>query len=229
MINSCMNYNKHYAILIERAKTRVLEEYTEKHHIIPRCLGGTNKKTNLVKLTPEEHYVAHQLLVKMYPKEHKLVYAANMMTVASSTTTRNNKIYGWLKKKHSSICKQRLGSKNPSYGRKWYYDPVTGKNGKFDHNIPINWIAGRSARATVCRYCKTCNIYVDTVFAKAYRSVLCKEHRYLNNQNRTNRIWHTPAGSFSTPAEAAIKNNCTRKTIYNRTASKKFNDYFITA
>lgn len=29
--------------------------YYEKHHILPRCLGGKNYNSNLVLLTPKEH------------------------------------------------------------------------------------------------------------------------------------------------------------------------------
>ena len=57
--------------------------------------GQQDDKSNLVELTPEEHYVAHQLLVKMYPDIDNLVYAANKMTVTSKNTKRNNKRYGW--------------------------------------------------------------------------------------------------------------------------------------
>ena len=75
MLGHKMDYTKHYNLLIERAKNRLLECYTERHHIVPRCMGGSDDLDNLVDLTPEEHYVAHQLLVKMHPGEHKLVYA----------------------------------------------------------------------------------------------------------------------------------------------------------
>jgi hypothetical protein len=39
----------------------------ERHHIIPKCCGGTNCRSNLVFLTPTEHYIAHRLLVNIYP------------------------------------------------------------------------------------------------------------------------------------------------------------------
>jgi hypothetical protein len=41
-------YTKVYFNIIERAKNRLLETYTETHHIIPKCLGGSDKKENLV-------------------------------------------------------------------------------------------------------------------------------------------------------------------------------------
>ena len=102
-----MNYQKHYDLLIERAKTRILEGYTERHHIIPKCMGGSNKKDNLVKLTPEEHYVAHQLLVKMHPNHSGLVYAAIAMSMSNNRMIeyRNNKLYGWIRKRAAEIPK----------------------------------------------------------------------------------------------------------------------------
>jgi len=101
-----MNYQKHYDTLINRAKNRLLEGYSERHHIVPRCMGGTDEQDNLVTLTAEEHYVAHQLLVKMYPGNGKLVHAAQMMTVSSSGQIRNNKLYGWLRLKTSASIKE---------------------------------------------------------------------------------------------------------------------------
>lgn len=94
-----MNYHLHYNNLVNRAKNRKLSSYTELHHVVPKCIGGTNDKSNLVNLTPEEHYVAHQLLVKMYPAQQKLVYALRMMCmVGNGKTKRTNKEYAWVRK-----------------------------------------------------------------------------------------------------------------------------------
>jgi len=56
-----MNYQKIYDQIIERAKNRKLEGYKEKHHIIPKCLGGPDNKENLVELTAREHFLCHLL------------------------------------------------------------------------------------------------------------------------------------------------------------------------
>ena len=109
-----MNYINLYSKLIERAKVRTLAPPFETHHIIPRCLGGKNTKDNLAKLTPEEHYLAHQLLVKIYPDSKKLIFAAHMMTVGIPSS-RNNKSYGWLRRKMSESSK---GSGNSMFGKK---------------------------------------------------------------------------------------------------------------
>ncbi|MFZ4600029.1 MAG: HNH endonuclease [Terrimicrobiaceae bacterium] len=62
-----MKYNLIYAQLIARAKERgCIDGYVERHHILPRCLGGSDDSSNLVALTAREHFVAHLLLAKMY-------------------------------------------------------------------------------------------------------------------------------------------------------------------
>lgn len=62
-------------------------------------MGGDDSVDNLVKLTPEEHVIAHLLLVKIYPDNPKLVYAANIMT----SRVKNNGEYGWLKREFSRV------------------------------------------------------------------------------------------------------------------------------
>jgi hypothetical protein len=101
-----MNYDPIYDRLIERARGRELVGYSEKHHIQPKCVGGNDDVVNIVRLTPEEHYLAHQLLIKMIryrsdPDYYKLIFAANMMSVG-----RNNKKYAWLKKRFSSLSSE---------------------------------------------------------------------------------------------------------------------------
>lgn len=94
-----MNYTKHYEALIYRAKGRVIDGYKERHHIIPKCVGGSNLRANLVYLTPEEHFVAHQLLVKIYPDNRSLVYALSACCM-SKNGIRNNKMFGWIRRKN---------------------------------------------------------------------------------------------------------------------------------
>lgn len=120
-----MNYLKIYNQLIDRASVRKLSNYTENHHIVPRCLGGTDNVTNLVKLTPEEHYLAHQLLVKIYPANKKIIYAAHMMTVGLSES-RRNKSYGWVRRK---MAESMTGPGNHMYGKK-LSDERKAKSGK---------------------------------------------------------------------------------------------------
>lgn len=105
-----MNYQKHYDKLINRAKNRYLDQYTEQHHIVPKCLGGNDSQINLVHLTAEEHYVAHQLLVKLHPKNRSLIWAVHRMSAGSYKNPRNNKLYGWVRRKASMA---NSGTGNP--------------------------------------------------------------------------------------------------------------------
>jgi hypothetical protein len=74
-------YYKWYMQLTSKIN-RELDCYTEKHHIIPRCMGGSNDKENLVTLTAREHYIAHLLLTKCSNSEYrgKLIHAYIMMS-----------------------------------------------------------------------------------------------------------------------------------------------------
>jgi len=75
-----MNYIRIYNQIINKAKNRIIQDlqYYENHHIIPKCMGGSNKKDNLVKLTAREHFICHWLLFKEY-KTSKLAHAWFMM------------------------------------------------------------------------------------------------------------------------------------------------------
>ncbi len=66
-----MNYRTLYSRIINKALTRQLSEkftpgqFYEDHHILPRSQGGSDHPSNLVLLTPKEHYTAHLLLWRM--------------------------------------------------------------------------------------------------------------------------------------------------------------------
>ena len=57
-------YKQTYDRIIERARNRDLSGVFERHHVIPRCMGGSDDGSNLVKLTCREHYICHLLLTK---------------------------------------------------------------------------------------------------------------------------------------------------------------------
>lgn len=127
-----MNYEKHYNLLIERARLRKYNGYVEYHHIVPKCLGGSDSSENLVPLTPEEHYVAHQLLVKMYPGNYALVKAAAMMI----SSRPSNKLYGWIRRKLSeAMSVAQSGVNNSQYGSFWIHN----KELKISKRVPKNF------------------------------------------------------------------------------------------
>jgi hypothetical protein len=83
-----MDYKNIHDNIINRAKKRKLVGYSENHHIIPKCMGGTNDKENLVKLTAKEHWLIHLLLIEIYPKNQKLKVAIFKMMQSSSNQNR---------------------------------------------------------------------------------------------------------------------------------------------
>ena len=72
-----MDYKKHYELLCKRGQQRIRQEgtYYEKHHIIPKCKGGSDLADNITVLTAREHYIAHFLLHMMYPNDRSLWFA----------------------------------------------------------------------------------------------------------------------------------------------------------
>jgi hypothetical protein len=105
-----MNYQIIYNQIIERAKNRVLEGYKERHHILPKCLGGSNEKENLVELTAREHFLCHRLLCEIYPNENKLKHALWLMTIGKQKSKNthyiiSSKTYERLKINHSNMLK----------------------------------------------------------------------------------------------------------------------------
>lgn len=89
-----MDYQRIYNQLVERAQNRTLEGYTEKHHILPKCLGGSNNTENLVELTAREHFLCHMLLCEIYPKENKLKHALFLMSIGKQKVKENHYVIG---------------------------------------------------------------------------------------------------------------------------------------
>ncbi len=81
--------------------------------------GSDDDDWNIVILTAAEHYVAHQLLVKMYPKHYGLVSAAHLMTGNAVNNFRNNKTYNWLREKSSKLKRgKKLSEKHKANVKK---------------------------------------------------------------------------------------------------------------
>lgn len=120
-------YTRWYNRIISNRKINPLDDsvYKENHHIIPKSLGGSNKKENLVALTAKEHFVCHRLLVKMTEGNDKvkMSYAIRTMMIReNSHQTRyklSSKIYeSIIKETKTIIGKSQTGKNNPYYGKK---------------------------------------------------------------------------------------------------------------
>lgn len=113
MLNNS-KYSKWYMRLVENAKSRTLDGYIEKHHIIPRSIGGSNDKDNIVSLTPREHLIAHLLLTKCcIASEHKkkMIFALKCMSDMNNPFQNRNRGYGII----SKIAKSESGFKGKTH------------------------------------------------------------------------------------------------------------------
>ncbi len=149
-----MNYQKIYNSLIERGKPRILNGYTETHHIIPKCMGGKEDAENLVKLTAREHYIAHKLLCEIHPTHHGIIKAFWMMLnkvqsqgqerhyiVSSYEYQRIKEINSEIQSKQQKQYIKDNGS--PMIGSFWITNGIENKKVYNEIDIPNGWYRGR--------------------------------------------------------------------------------------
>lgn len=117
-----MDYQKIYDNLIKTRSQQPLlvNEYYEKHHIIPKCLGGSDDKENLIKLTYREHFIAHWLLVKIHKQHSGINYAFLCMLRRQPTGERilTSRRYEIIKKNFSEFKKWHSKIINPGKSEK---------------------------------------------------------------------------------------------------------------
>ena len=129
-------------ILDTRGRFGITEGYKERHHIIPRCIGGSNNKDNLIDLYAKEHFIAHMLLAKENPTNEHLVYAWHMMCTCSKGDNERYEVTPdeYEEAKIHWIQFHRINSSTSSTGRKWFTDGV---NEVFSFECPNGWHEGR--------------------------------------------------------------------------------------
>lgn len=140
-------YTTIYYQIIDKAKLRKnLDSYYEMHHIIPKSLGGSNKKVNLVALTAREHFICHWLLTKMVSDKHskwKMVNALGLMIWAENENQQrfkiNSRLYEQLRRKHSEYKSwAQLGERNGFYGKQHSLETKQIMSEKAKGRIPWN-------------------------------------------------------------------------------------------
>lgn len=154
-----MNYLYHYKTLIRKAlrdkrvklkKSHKNYVYYERHHIIPKSLGGLDVEYNTVLLTAKEHFVSHLLLVKICEKRYgKLHHFTHKMIVASNRQKKNcTNAYQYQinRIKLSEYMSLNNPMKNPEY-RKRMGDAKRGKSFKIKNPNPNGpWNKGKKLK-----------------------------------------------------------------------------------
>lgn len=161
-----MDYKRIYEKLCSRAKIQfedgsrikrpasdINRIYYEGHHVLPKCMGGKGRAyqwnhPNIVPLTAKEHFLAHLLLVKIYPNNKKLIrslwgmcnqdryeqrYICSSSTYANAREAFIKSISGnnhfnklsenrvklkWTDERRQKQCKKQKGIKMPEQGIK---------------------------------------------------------------------------------------------------------------
>ena len=200
-------YTRIYYTIIEKAKSRTISSYTENHHIIPKSLGGSNSKDNLVALTAREHFVCHLLLTKMTEADarSKMAMAVFYLTGRGKAKERNNviknsRLYENLRKEHAlCVSKQKKGCKQPPRTKETRQRLKASKTGKLNPKFKCKWITPWGTYESSRLAAKACPKYITNVsilnFCQAknnkpisYLSV-CRSKGWLNKDH----VGKTPA------------------------------------
>jgi hypothetical protein len=112
-----MNYENIYKNFIASRllKNKDLSGYFEVHHIKPRSLGGSDKKSNLIKLTAREHFFAHLCLAKIHggPMWH----AINLMS--NRCINKKSRVYAFAKEKFAKEHSEHMKTRYSNGLRPW--------------------------------------------------------------------------------------------------------------
>ena len=86
------------------------ESITESHHILPKSMGGTDHPSNLINLTPRQHYLAHWMLLKAYKSREMTAAFFSMCNQNNQYQHRiytlNYRIYERLRKHFSKMISE---------------------------------------------------------------------------------------------------------------------------
>lgn len=105
-------------ILKNRGRFSCDNEYHERHHILPKCMGGTDDKENLIDLFAREHFAAHRLLALENIENEKLIYAWwCMCSLPGSSQKRIEITAEEYEEARRQYAQKFSGGKNPSARR----------------------------------------------------------------------------------------------------------------
>ena len=119
-------YTKWYFNIIRNANPTT--SYVEKHHIIPKCIGGSDHRENIVSLTAREHFVCHLLLTKMTTGKVKQAMCWAVGKFAQVNKNQQRNFTSWeYQKIRENISFARTGKKHSDESRKKMSEKAKGR------------------------------------------------------------------------------------------------------
>ena len=101
-----------YFKFLEECKDKCYDDIrTQKHHIVPKKMGGDNEAKNLVELSYEDHEKAHFILADCFEEGS---YERNMNIWAARFIRKQSEL---TKEEWDKISESMSGENNPFYGK----------------------------------------------------------------------------------------------------------------
>jgi hypothetical protein len=144
-----MDYLKIYNSLIDNSKNKTFDkdQYFETHHVIPKCLGGTDNKNNLVKLTAREHFVAHWILFRLHPTNKQIAAAFHIITFGTNSRNTRKKHNGYIPSSRA-IAEAREAKVLHNKGSKHSEDTITKMKNTWKDKIENGYISPTKGKIT---------------------------------------------------------------------------------
>lgn len=210
--------------ILERGYDCIHDSYHEYHHIIPKCLGGSNSNDNLVSLTAKEHFIAHNLLLKENPDNIHLMGALVMVTFMRSS---NQERYIPTKEEYEYI--KDINRKFVSLTQKgllWCYHKNTHKLKRYKlENIPVDYILGLPPEYESPTKGIPMSIETKTKLSQSKKGKYCNK-KWYNNGNIEVLVYNCPDGfttgrlPFSKETKTKISHANTNKIVSKKTREK---------
>ena len=102
-----------YERFIEWCRTSPKEGGIEKHHILPKSMGGTDEEENIIALTYREHFIAHWMLWKIH-RNQEMADAFWLMAHTKQYRRMNSRTFQKLKEQRNLVLSRRMSENNPS-------------------------------------------------------------------------------------------------------------------